>query len=42
MGTAHTCADALTLMLQSFFIPFNWERRSVLGGYPPDLGLFAW
>ncbi|KAK1760129.1 peptidase S8/S53 domain-containing protein [Echria macrotheca] len=35
-------APAATLMLQSFFVRFNWQRISVLGGYPADLGvLFA-
>ncbi len=25
-------------MLQSFFVRFNWQGQSVLGGYPSDLG----
>lgn len=38
-GQVTGAAPAATLMMQSFFVRFSWERRSVLGGYPPDLGL---
>ncbi|KAK0732176.1 peptidase S8/S53 domain-containing protein [Lasiosphaeris hirsuta] len=32
-------APAANLMLQSFFVRSDWQRRSLLGGYPADLGL---
>ncbi|KDN60949.1 hypothetical protein CSUB01_07318 [Colletotrichum sublineola] len=41
-GEVSGTAPAASLMLQSFFVKFNWQWNSVLGGYPSDLGrLFA-
>ncbi|KAH7153629.1 subtilisin-like protease [Dactylonectria macrodidyma] len=37
-GSIEGTAPDASLIVQSMFVRFDWSSRSILGGYPPDLG----
>ncbi|KAM0425406.1 hypothetical protein ACHAPT_009463 [Fusarium lateritium] len=37
-GSIEGTAPAASLIVQSMFVRFDWQNRSILGGYPTDLG----
>ncbi|KAJ4167448.1 hypothetical protein NW754_011263 [Fusarium falciforme] len=37
-GSIEGTAPAASLIVQSMFVRFDWRNRSILGGYPADLG----